>query len=142
MHPMSTSLYALLVTHQYPSIIAENAVKSSTQMSWKSLQGFYMRVLVLLCIWANARDHAADRTRRFRPRTLAASKNRHLSSIVPQTSVYPSATRYRAAPSGTRRLSSMLSKHPLRKVYQLYSPVVAPQVEAQPTQSAMSAFMS
>ncbi|KAL3664139.1 hypothetical protein V7S43_011021 [Phytophthora oleae] len=136
-HPLSTSLYALLVTHEYPFIIARNAVESSTQMSWKSLQGFYMRVLVLLCIWANARDHAATRARRRHPRTLAASKNRHLSSIVPQSSVYPSATRHRASPSGAQRLSSALSRQSLRKVYQLHS-LVAPQ----PTKSAMSAFMS
>ncbi|KAE9035086.1 hypothetical protein PR003_g8135 [Phytophthora rubi] len=138
-HPMSTSLYALLVTHEYPFIIARNVVSSNTQFSLKPLQGFYMRVLVLLCIWANARDHAASRARRRRPRTTPqASKNRHLSSVVPQSSALPSATRHRASPSGARRLSSAMSRQSLRKVYQLHSPVVAPQ----PTQSAMSAFMS
>ncbi|EGZ25102.1 hypothetical protein PHYSODRAFT_354050 [Phytophthora sojae] len=138
-HPLSTSLYALLVTHEYSFIIARNAVESSTQMSWKPLQGFYMRVLVLLCIWANARDHAASRARRRRPRTTPqASKNRHVSSVVPQSSLLPSATRHRASPSGALRLSSAMSRQSLRKVYQLHSPVVAPQ----PTQSAMSAFMN
>ncbi|KAL4110010.1 hypothetical protein PRIC1_001703 [Phytophthora ramorum] len=138
-HPVSTSLYALLVTHEYPFIIARNAVEASTLMSWKPLQGFYMRVLVLLCIWANARDHAAARSRRCRPRTTRqASKNRHLSSVVPQSSILPSAARHRASPSGAWHLSSAMSRQSLRKVYQLHSPVVAPL----PTQSAISAFMS
>jgi hypothetical protein len=140
-HPLSTSLYALLVTHEYPFILARGIVEASTSMSWKPLQGFYMRVLVLLCIWANARDHAAARARRRRPQTARqASKNRRMSSVVPQSSIHPSATtgRHRASPSGARRLSSAISRQSLRKVYQLHSPVVAPQ----PTQSAMSAFMS
>lgn len=127
--PGGSMLYFMLVTHNYPFMI----VRYATGLKLEFFEGFYMRALVLLCIWYTAREKQAAYGRRRIRATRMTTRNHALSNIAPGS---PAAmTRHALSPMPEHATPS---QH-LRKLYRQQSAAVSP------TQSAtvlMSSIMA
>lgn len=129
--PGGTLLFAFLVGHEYPFMIARSATSATLEYS----EGVCMRALLLICIWYTTREKQAAYSRRRHHGTRQTTRNRQLSTIVP---CGPGTLRPAYPPIGQHAGPSL---H-MRKMYQQQTAAIAPTQSATVAMSSMMAANS